>query len=189
MKELSDTSEHPRVTVHETVYRGAVWDVVRDTFDYGSGTLRRDYVNHPGASAVVALTDADEVVLLRQYRHPVRSRNWELPAGLLDVEGEDPVECAKRELAEEAGLAADHYTPLMRLNVSPGGSNEVIHIFLAEGLREVETDFVKEGEESDLEVHRWPITHAVEACLDGRIRNQIAVTGILAARARRLEVR
>lgn len=184
MSTLSDHPEHPRVTLHETVYRGAVWDVVRDTFDYRSGQLRRDYVNHPGASAVVAVTEDREVVLLRQYRHPVRSRNWELPAGLLDVVGEDPVECAKRELAEEAGLSADRFTPLLSLNVSPGGSNEVIHIFLAEGLHEVGTDFVKEGEEEDLEVHRWPLDEAVKACLDGRIRNQIAVTGLLAAHAR-----
>jgi hypothetical protein len=98
--QLVDTPEEPAVSLRETVYIGAVWDVVRETFDYGDGQLVRDFVNHTGASAVVALNDRDEVLLLRQYRHPVRSRNWELPAGLLDQPGEDPRECAIRELAE-----------------------------------------------------------------------------------------
>lgn len=176
-----DQSESPVVIQHETVYQGAVWDVVRDVFHYGKGTLQRDYVNHPGASAVVAVDENNQVVLLKQYRHPVRSRNWEIPAGLLDQPGEDPLECAIRELAEEANLAASSMTHLGTFNVSPGGSNEVIHIYLARGLSEVEHDFEKTGEEEDLEVHRVPLIEAVGAVIAGQVKNQIAAMGLLLA--------
>lgn len=179
--ELRDSAEHPEIVSTETVYNGAVWDVAKETFHYGEGELTRDYVNHPGASAVVAVNDSGEVLLLRQYRHPVRSRNWELPAGLLDVPGEDPVECAHRELAEEADYRADEMIHLSTLNVSPGGSNETINIYLARGLHPVEHDYVKTGEEADLEVRFWPLDKAVDAAMSGLMRNQISVTGILMA--------
>jgi len=129
----------------------------------------------------VALNENDEVLLLRQYRHPVRSRNWELPAGLLDQPGEDPRECAIRELAEEANYQADSWTHMATLNVSPGGSNELIHIFLARGLSPIDHDYVRTGEEADLEVKFWPLSEAVQATLHGQIRNQISVTGLLFA--------
>ena len=179
--QLVDTPEETPVSLRETVYTGAVWDVVRETFDYGDGQLVRDFVNHTGASAVVALNETDEVLLLRQYRHPVRSRNWELPAGLLDQPGEDPRECAIRELAEEASYEASDWTHMTTLNVSPGGSNELIHIFLARGLSMVSHDYVRTGEEADLEVVFWPLAEAVQAALHGKIRNQISVTGLLFA--------
>lgn len=180
-QELSDTPEHPTVISTDRVFDGAIWDVVREHFEYNAEVLRRDYVDHPGASAVVALDSHNNVLLLRQYRHPVRSRNWELPAGLLDVPGEDPVNAAHRELAEEAGYGASNMDHLVTLNVTPGGSNEVIHIFLATGLHKVVHDFVATGEEADLEVAFWPLSEAVSAALAGRIRNQISVTGLLAA--------
>jgi ADP-ribose pyrophosphatase len=169
------------VTESAVVYRGAVWDVKRDVVDYPGGQITRDYVDHPGAACVVALDDDDQVVLLRQYRHPVGAKNIEIPAGLLDIPGEDPLECAKRELAEEAGLQADTWAHLMSLNVSPGGSNEVIHMYLARELSVVESDFVKTGEEADMTMHRLPLSEAVAACLAGDITNQIAVTALLAA--------
>ena len=98
--QLRDDPEHPAVRTRDTVYEGAIWDIVRETFSYGDSELRRDFVDHPGASAVVALDDENRVLLVRQYRHPVRSRNWELPAGLLDMPGEDPADAAHRELAK-----------------------------------------------------------------------------------------
>jgi len=182
---LTDLPETIRVTSSEVVYQGAVWDVRRDTIDYPGGSLSRDYVDHPGASCVVAIDTDDNVVLLQQYRHPVRSRNVEIPAGLLDIPGEDPLVCAKRELAEEAGLTATDWSHVMTLNVSPGGSNEVIHIFVAEGLSPVDSDFVKTGEEADMVVFRRPLAEVVQACFDGSIANQIAVTAILAAHVQR----
>jgi len=180
---FGDADEVPEIRSRETVYDGAIWNVVREHFGYGDTELIRDFVDHPGASAIVALDDDENVVLLRQYRHPVRSRNWELPAGLLDMPGEDPAEAAHRELAEEASLQAERMEHMVTLNVSPGGSNEVIHFFLASGLWPVDSNFVRTGEEADMEVHRVPLDEAVRACLEGKIANQIAATGLLIAHA------
>jgi len=182
---LEDLPQSHPVTRSEVVYEGAVWRVRRDVIDYPSGEITRDYVDHPGAACVVALDDDNNVVLLSQYRHPVGLRNVEIPAGLLDIPGEDPLVCAKRELAEEAGLQAARWEHVMTLNVSPGGSNEIMYIYLATGLSTAASDFVKTGEEVDMSVHRVPLEDAVEACLAGRITNNIAVTALLAAHATR----
>ena len=185
MSGIKDTPQSFPVTDSAVVYEGAVWRVKRDVIDYPSGQITRDFVDHPGAACVVAIDEADNVVLLSQYRHPVGLRNVEIPAGLLDIPGEDPLVCAKRELAEEAGLEALNWSHLMTLNVSPGGSNEIIHIYLATGLSDATTDFVKTGEEVDMSVHRLPLAHAVDACFAGHITNNIAVTALLAAHAQR----
>jgi ADP-ribose pyrophosphatase len=100
---------------------------------------------------------------------------------LLDIPGEDPVECGKRELAEEADLEADSWEFLMTLNTTPGGSNELIHIYVATGLRSISHDYVREGEEADLEKRFVPLADVVTGILRGTIRNQIAVTALLAA--------
>ena len=178
-----DSPQSFPVIASETVYRGAVWDVLRETVDYPGGALTRDFVDHPGAACVVALDEDNRVVLLSQYRHPIRTRNIEIPAGLLDIAGEDPLECARRELVEEAGLSARSWEHLMSLHVSPGGSNEVIHVYLARGLEAVESDFVKTGEEADMTLHRVGLDDAITACFEGRITNHIAVTALFAAHA------
>ena len=182
---IDDTPQSFPITRSDVVYEGAVWRIKRDVIDYPSGDITRDYVDHPGAACVVAIDNDDNVVLLHQYRHAVGLRNVEIPAGLLDIPGEDPLVCAKRELAEEAGLEATDWTHLMTLNVSPGGSNEIIHIYLAQGLSEVQSDFVKTGEEVDMTVHRVPLQDAIDACFAGSITNNIAVTALLAAHATR----
>lgn len=165
----------------ELVYKGAIWNVVRDTFDYHDEVLSRDYVDHTGAVAIVALNEHDEVMMIRQYRHAIRTINWEIPAGLLDIPGEDPLECGKRELLEEADLEASHWEFLTTLNTTPGGSNEIIHIYVATGLSAKEHDYVRTGEEADLEMRFVPLATAVEAAITGKIKNQIAVTALLAA--------
>lgn len=170
----------PAIT-RDTVYHGAIWDVVRETFDFNGQVLSRDFVDHTGAVAVVALTDDNQVMLIRQYRHAIRSINWEIPAGLLDIEGEDPLECGKRELAEEADLEADDWSFLITLNTTPGGSNEFIHIYLARNLRPLDHTYVREAEEAELEKRFVPLDEAITAILEGRITNQIAVTALLAA--------
>ncbi len=182
--QLHDTREEPQVLGREVVYEGAIWDIARETFAYAGGTLRRDFVDHPGASAVVGVDADGRVLLVRQYRHPVRSRNWELPAGLLDMPGEDPIQAAHRELAEEANYQAASMEHMVTLNVTPGGSNEVIHIYLATGLAPLDYDYVRTGEEADMEVQFWPLAEAVDAALNGHIRNQISVTGLLVAHAK-----
>jgi ADP-ribose pyrophosphatase len=179
--------DHPhefRVLSSEPVYEGRVISLRRDTVAMpGGGNSVREVVHHPGAVAVVALDDDENVVLLRQYRHPVGQHLWELPAGLRDADGEPPLETAKRELAEEVQLAADRWSLLVSVNNSPGFSDELVHVFLAEGLTAAERPdgFVVEHEEADMTVERMPLADAVQRVFDGEIRNSSAVAGILAA--------
>jgi 8-oxo-dGTP pyrophosphatase MutT (NUDIX family) len=140
----------------------------------------RDVVVHPGAVAVVALDDADRVVMVRQYRHPVTERLWELPAGLLDVEGEPAVRAAARELEEEAGLRATRWDVLVDALTSPGMTDEAIRVFLARDLVEVGRP-AGEHEEAEMDVAWVGLAEAVEQVLGGVIRNGVACIGILAA--------
>jgi ADP-ribose pyrophosphatase len=146
-------------------------------------------VHHPGAVAVVALDDDDRVLLLRQYRHPVGRHLWELPAGLRDEDGEPPLETAKRELAEEALLAAGRWSLLVTLNSSPGFSDELVQIYLAEDLSPADRPegFLVEHEEADMTIERVPLADAVQRVFDGDIRNASAVAGLLAAARVRAE--
>jgi 8-oxo-dGDP phosphatase len=173
-----------RVVRSEPVYEGRVISLRRDTVAMpGGGDSVREVVHHPGAVAVVALDDDENVVLLRQYRHPVGKHLWELPAGLRDEDGEPPLETAKRELAEEVQLAAARWSLLLTVNNSPGFSDEVVQVFLAEDLRPAPRPdgFVVEHEEADMTVERVPLADAVQRVFDGDISNSSAVAGVLAA--------
>ncbi|MWB99887.1 NUDIX domain-containing protein [Agromyces seonyuensis] len=182
---LADEAVEVEVRSSELLVEGRVWDVRRDVFAYGDAELVRDYVDHTGAVAVLALDDDGRVLLIQQYRHPVRARDWEIPAGLLDVPGEDPVEAAKRELAEEVDLAADEWHVLADFFTSPGGSDESLRVFLARGLTAIEHDYVREGEEADI-VRRWvDLDEVVDAVLARRVQNPALVTAALAAHVAR----
>jgi 8-oxo-dGDP phosphatase len=173
-----------RVLASETVFEGHVFSLHRDTVAMpGGGDSVRDVVRHPGAVTVVALDDADRVVLLRQYRHPVGRYLWELPAGLRDSDGEPPLETAKRELAEEAQLAAGRWSLLTTHFSSPGFSDEMVLAYLAEDLSDVDRPegFVVEHEELDMTLERVPLADAVQRVFDGDIRNASTVIGLLAA--------
>lgn len=181
MEELRDEPVDLDVVSSEMVYEGAVWDVRSDTVRYGDGEMTRQYVEHPGAAAVVAIDDDERVVLIQQYRHPIKERDWEIPAGLLDVAGEPPLETAKRELTEEVDLEADRWQHLLSMHTTPGGNDEVVHLFLARGLRAVETDYEREHEESDMRVERVALTDVIDGVIAGRLRNGILAAGALAA--------
>jgi 8-oxo-dGTP pyrophosphatase MutT (NUDIX family) len=173
-----------RVLGTETVYEGRVITLVRDTVAMpGGGDSVREVVRHPGAVAVVALSDAGEVVLLRQYRHPVGGYLWELPAGLRDADGEPPLETAKRELAEEVRMAAERWSLLTTTFSTPGFCDEMVLVYLAEGLSDVDRPegFTVEHEELDMTVELVPLDEAVQRVFDGGIRNAAAVIGLLAA--------
>lgn len=146
----------------------------------GGGQATREVVEHHGAVAVVALDDDDHVTLIHQYRHPLGRRIWELPAGLIDHVGEDPVETARRELVEEVGLAATDWSVLVDVAASPGFTDEVVRVFLATGLSLVDREVLGE-EEADLVARKVPLTEAVRMALAGEIVNGAAVGGILAA--------
>lgn len=178
---LRDEPDLRPVPERRTVHEGMVWDLVRDTIDFAPGVrFDREYIRHTGAVAVLAVDEADRVLLIRQYRHPVGHRLWEIPAGLLDLAGEPPHVAATRELAEEAGCEPVRMSTLVDLRPSPGGSDEVIRVYLAEGVRESEEEFERVHEEAEL-ISRWvPLGEAVAAVLEGRITNGTTVAALLA---------
>ncbi|WP_440710818.1 NUDIX domain-containing protein [Herbiconiux sp. YIM B11900] len=169
----------------DVVFDGYIWDVRRESFEYGGTTLRRDFVDHPGAVAVFVLDEDDRVLLIKQYRHPVRRREWEPPAGLLDAKGESPLDAAKRELAEEVDLQADDWHVLIDYFTTPGGNNEAIRIYLARSVRPAGSAFEREGEEADMESRWVDLDELVEAVLASRVQNPSLVIGALAAQASR----
>jgi 8-oxo-dGDP phosphatase len=149
----------------------------------------RDVVEHPGAVAVVALDEADRVLMIRQYRHPVSRLLWEVPAGLRDVDGEPAGRTAERELLEEAGYRARDWHVLADYFSSPGIITERLRVFLARGLSEVpaaDRKYVREHEEAQLLMGWLPLDQAVARVLSGDLHNGPAVVGILSAYAARL---
>ena len=183
--QLEDENALVAVSGSDLVFAGKVWDVRRDEFGYNGSAIVREYVDHPGAVAILALDDQDRVLLIKQYRHPVRMREWELPAGLLDVEGEDPLEAARRELAEETDVAATEWNVLAEFYTSPGGSTEAIRIYLARGLSTLDDAFGRTDEEADIEARWVPLDECVDAVLARRVQNPSLSLGVLAAQASR----
>ena len=146
----------------------------------GGTTSNREIVEHFGAVAVVAMDDEGCIAMVEQYRHSVGRRLWELPAGILDIYQEAELETAKRELQEEAGLAADDWAVLVDVVTSPGFAEEAVRIFLARGLHEVERPEA-EHEEADMDFAWVALDEARARVMRGEIVNSIAVAGILAA--------
>ncbi|WP_340540663.1 NUDIX hydrolase [Nocardioides sp. GXZ039] len=188
-EELADRPERWPVLESEDLHRDQ-WvvalrrDLVRRPGGEDEAPFGRLVLEHPGAVVVLALDDQDRVVLLRQYRHPAQTRFVELPAGLLDHPGEEPVDVARRELIEETGLAAETWTSLGSFWSSPGISAEHIHLFLARGLREVgRGEFAMQHEEADMEVFRAPFADLLAAVLDGSVSDGPAVVAVLKAHA------
>jgi 8-oxo-dGTP pyrophosphatase MutT (NUDIX family) len=181
---LIDESETPTIVSTELDFKGRVWDVRRDVFEYNGHELTRDYIDHPGAVAVLVIDDDGRVLLIQQYRHPIRSRDWEIPAGLLDIEGEDPLVAAQRELAEEVDLAATDWSHLVSFHSSPGGSNELITVFLARGIVAADSAYQRTEEEADIVVRWVPIADVIEAVLSHDLKNSILAIAVLAAHAR-----
>jgi 8-oxo-dGDP phosphatase len=152
------------------------------------GEMTREYLRHPGAVGIIALDEAERVVLVRQYRHPVRHRLSEPPAGLLDHAGEDPLVAAKRELAEEVGLSAGRWNVLVDLFSTPGIIGEGLRVYLARDLAPADRPdgFTAEGEEADMDTVWASLDDLLDAVLDGRLHNPTLVSGVLAAGTARL---
>ncbi|MEU2394264.1 NUDIX hydrolase [Streptomyces sp. NPDC007369] len=182
---IADTAESWETVDSRVPFRGAKTSVSSDEVRMPDGTLaRRDYQVHPGSVCVLALDADGAVLVLRQYRHPVRHKLWELPAGLLDVPGENPLHAARRELYEEAHVRAGDWRVLADFFASPGGSDEAIRIFLARDLADAEGErYAVSEEEADMEVARVPLADLVRGVLEGRLGNPGLVTGVLALSA------
>ncbi len=184
MSERVGAGSRYRVVSREERFQGPVFRVVTDQVEMPDGrVVPRDYLEHVGAVGVVALDDDGRVVLVRQYRPPLREHLWELPAGLIDVAGEELPATAVRELAEETDLRAARVDLLIDLHTSPGCTTERIRIFLARDLTEVPPAdrHVRQAEEAGMEVRRFDLDEAVRMVFAGEITNGPAVAGLLAA--------
>ena len=186
--QIADEASDRPVERTEELYRGRKFGMTLDVVDLGAGgVVTREYLDHPGSVAVLALDGQDRVLMLRQYRHPVHAELWELPAGLRDEPGEPPVLPPARELGEEADIVAGQWWRLVDYLASPGCSNEHVEVFLARGLTAVPDDarHQRHAEELDMVVSWVPLDDAVQAVLDRRLRNPAAVAGLLAAHVAR----
>ncbi len=186
---MKDVVEHWPVVSSVEPFRGRLVAVRTDKVRMpGNQLAEREVVTHPGAVAVLALDDAERVLMIRQYRHPVGRLLWEIPAGLRDVDGEPTWVTAPRELAEEAGYRARDWRVLADYFSSPGYSTERLRVFLARDLElipEAERHFVPEAEEASLLVGWLPLDEAVGKVFAGDLHNGVAALGILAAYAAR----
>lgn len=143
--------------------------------------FRRLVVEHPGAAVVLALDDDERALVITQYRHPAKRRFVELPAGLIDYPGEDPLDVAVRELREEVAHEAAEWTHLLSTYTSPGISEEIHHFFLARGLTATDRDgFELEHEEAEMSIHWVPFEELLEAVLSGRATDSPVVQAVLA---------
>jgi len=188
---MKDEPAHWPVVSSAELLRGRLVTVRADKVRMPDNNLaEREVVIHPGAVAVLALDDAFQVLVIRQYRHPVNRLLWEIPAGLRDVSGEPTWATARRELLEEAGYRARDWRVLVDYYSSPGFSTEQLRIFLARDLEfvpEAERDFVPEDEETQL-VSAWlPLDEAVRRVFAGELHNGPAALGIMAGYAARSE--
>lgn len=165
----------------KVVFDGKIIRLEHWTVKLPNGNLAlREVACHPGAAAVVALDAEENIILVQQYRAPIGRLTLEIPAGKFDHVGEDPMECAKRELSEETGLIAESWRKLTVLETTPGFCNERIHIYLATGLKQGETH---PDEDEFVATTRMPLREAVARVMDGTFRDGKTALAIMMASA------
>jgi ADP-ribose pyrophosphatase len=167
-----------KINSKDTLYEGRVFKLLRENVTLNNGvTVDLDIIHHPGASAIIPLSGNDNVILIKQYRHAIGDFIWEIPAGTLDP-NETPIECAKRELIEEAGFSANTWEKLGEITPVPGYSNERIHLFLAADLVPAKQDLDKD---EVLDVHEVPLYKAIEMIHEGAIQDSKTISGLFMA--------
>jgi ADP-ribose pyrophosphatase len=186
---LTDAAADWPVVGSERLVEGSVISVRRDQVRMPDGAeASREVIEHPGAVGIVALDDAGQVLLIRQYRHPAGRMLWEIPAGLRDVAGEPPLVTARRELLEEAGYLAADWQVLADFFTSPGITSERLRVYLARGLTcvpDAERDYVPYHEEAHLTIEWAPLDVVASRILAGNLHNGVMMIGVLAAMAAR----
>lgn len=191
---LEDRRDEGREVVERRVlHAGKVFDLVGEDVRLDADDadpVVREFLDHPGAVAVVVLREGprgEEIALVDQYRHPVRAVLWEIPAGLLDVDGEDYLTAAQRELAEETDLRAERWDVLVDYFTTPGGSDESLRVYLARDVSEVPAAdrHDRADEERDMTLRWVTLDDALADVHAGRVHNPSAVVGILATASAR----
>jgi ADP-ribose pyrophosphatase len=163
----------------EKKYHGRIIDLTVDHLQYPSGNeTLREIIEHPGGAVVLCFFENEDILLVRQYRHPFGKEVAELPAGKLDPQ-EDPLLCAQRELREETGYAANQWSKLTSIYTTPGFCNEVLHIFLARELYPHELGQALEEGESSIQLDRVPIREAIAMIEREEIVDGKTIAGIL----------
>ena len=163
----------------DRIYTGKVISLKVDTVEIeNKGYQKREIVEHQGAVAIVALTDDDKVVLIKQFRKPIEQVIWEIPAGKLEI-GETPKECAIRELKEDTGYSAKNIKLIHKFFTSSGFSNQKIYIFLATGLTKGEHKF---DEDEIIEKYEIDINEARNMIIKNEIEDAKTAIGILLAK-------
>ena len=182
---ITDSPGGGEIRSRTRVYEGRLFHFDDATVAYEGEELNRQWIVHPGSVSVLALDEQDRVVVLQQYRAPVDAHCWELPAGCLDVPGEDGLATAKRELAEETDLTAAEWSTLVDASATSGSSDEIFRVYLATGLAPAASNYERTGEEAHMTVTRVPFADLLDAVLNLRVLDGATQLGVLALDARR----
>ena len=161
-----------------TLHKGRVFSLMNENYTLDNGvTSDMDFIQHPGAAAMVPMLSHQEVVLIKQYRHAIRESIWEIPAGTLDP-NESPINCARRELIEEIGYSATDWHRLGTITPLPGCSDERIHIFLALDLKPAQQEL---DDDEMINVHKMDLSEAMQMILAGEISDGKTISGLFLA--------
>jgi ADP-ribose pyrophosphatase len=161
---------------HDVLFEGRVFNIYKDKIQYDEGSIDyREVLEHNGGSAILAAIDHN-IILVKQYRHPLKDFVYELPAGKLNL-NEDPLDCAKRELKEETGYTAANWEQIISFHTSPGHSNEKLNIYLASNLTKGEQEL--ELGESNLQVVTVDFIEALKMIKNEKITDSKTIIGIL----------
>jgi ADP-ribose pyrophosphatase len=168
-----------KINDRQVIHRGSVYNLIRENVTLDNGvTTDMEFVEHPGATAIIPMFSDSRVLLLKQYRHSLRKYIWEIPAGTLDLE-EEILDGAKRELVEETGYSAAKWQKLVEITPLPGYSDERIHIYLATGLQPAEQNL---DPDEIIKVHKVKFSEALAMIEDGEIQDAKSIAGLLLAR-------
>ncbi len=167
-----------RINDRQIIFQGRVFQLIKENVTFNNGvTTIMEYVDHPGATAIIPMLTNTRILLLKQYRHALRQLIWEIPAGTLDP-AEPILDGAKRELVEETGYSAEEWQKLAELTPVPGYSNECIHIYLASDLRRAEQNL---DTDEIIDVHEFDYTETLEMVKTGKIQDAKTIAGLYLA--------
>lgn len=165
----------PKVNRQKTLRKGRVFEITLENVTFPNGfNTEMEIIRHPGASAIVPLSDNEEVILLKQYRHAIGKYIWEIPAGTCDG-SEDPLVCAKRELTEETGFSASFWDYLGVITPVPGYSDEKINIYLARKLIAATQNL---DQDEFIEIYHVPFQQVIEMIIKGEIQDAKTIAAI-----------